>query len=285
MWHPSLLGLLLVAALGLSLIACSPVGLLNATVPDDDYSLESSLAYGPSDRQQLDVYVPQEQSEATPVVVFFYGGSWQRGDKEDYRFVGQALASRGVVAVVPNYRVYPEVRFPGFVEDAAAAVAWTKTNISRFGGDPNRVFAAGHSAGAHIAALLAVNERYLEAEGLKPEDLSGIVGIAGPYAFNPLKARSVRPVFEHLADPDQARPVTFAEGDEPPMLLLHGQNDRTVYRRNSELLSRRITEGGGKATYIAYPNTGHFKIVLAFAPPFRNGTPVLDDVIAFIESH
>ncbi len=285
MLHSSLLGLLLVAVLGISLVACSPVGLLNATVPDDGYALESSLAYGPLDRQQLDIYLPQDLGKVPQVVVFFYGGSWQRGDKEDYRFVGQALASRGVIAVLPNYRVYPDVRFPGFVEDAAAAVAWVKSNISRYGGDPNKVFVAGHSAGAHIAALLGLDEHYLEAQGLRPEDLRGIVGIAGPYAFDPLKARSVRPVFAHLADPDEARPVTFAEGDEPPMLLLHGQNDRTVYRRNSELLNQKITENGGQATYIAYPNTGHFKIVLAFAPPFRNGTPVLDDMMAFIESH
>ena len=270
--------------LSIGLAGCSPLTLLNATVPDDGYRVTTDLAYGPNPRHSLDIYLPGDAKEPSRVIVFFYGGSWKSGAKEDYRFVGQALASRGFLAVLPDYRLYPEVAFPAFLEDSAKAVAWVKQHIARYGGNPDAVFLAGHSAGAYIAAMLALNPAYLVNQGLAPQDFRGVVGLAGPYAFNP-RFPSIREVFAHLDDVEIARPITYADGDEPPMLLLHGLEDEEVFLFNSNDLAEQIRAHGGKAELKTYPDVGHFKILLALASIFRNFAPVLDDVTAFVDRH
>ena len=140
---------------GVAAAGCSPAVVLNALAPDG-LAREAGLAYGEGPSRRLDVYAPPAAGGPRPVVVFFYGGSWQNGKREDYRFAGAALAAEGFVAMVPDYRKYPEVRFPGFVEDGASAVAWARREAARFGGDPSKLWVMGHSAGAHIAALLAL---------------------------------------------------------------------------------------------------------------------------------
>ncbi|MBM3525100.1 MAG: alpha/beta hydrolase, partial [Alphaproteobacteria bacterium] len=170
----------LIAAAGLA--GCAGVnGLrtIETLTPAGDYTLDRDAAYGPSARQRVDVYRPRLSSTALPppTVVFFYGGSWRRGDKESYRFVGEYLSRLGVIAVVADYRLHPEVTFPAFVEDGAAAVAWASREAMALGGDPSRVFAMGHSAGAHIAVLLALEPRYLALRGMASERLAGVIGI------------------------------------------------------------------------------------------------------------
>jgi poly(3-hydroxybutyrate) depolymerase len=163
-----LLDILLVASLALAVLvllaACSPLTLLNGAVPDAASRATSGVAYGPLPRQRLDIYAPPDADRA-PVVVFFYGGSWRSGDRADYRFAGDALASRGIVAVIADYRLYPEARYPTFLQDAAQVVAWTQQHIGGYGGDPGRVFVAGHSAGGYIAAMLALDPRWLHRAG------------------------------------------------------------------------------------------------------------------------
>ncbi len=270
--------------LSLGLVGCSPLKLLNATVPDDGYRVTPAVAYGPNPRHSLDIYFPSNANEPAKVIVFFYGGSWKSGAKEDYGFVGQALASRGFIAVLPDYRLYPEVAFPAFLEDSAKAVAWVKQHIANDGGDPDAVFLAGHSAGAYIAAMLALNPAYLAGQGLGPQELRGIVGLAGPYAFNP-RFPSIREVFAHVDDVEIARPITFADGSEPPMLLLHGLEDEEVFLFNSSDLAEKIRAHGGKAELKTYPDIGHFKILLALASVFRDFAPVLDDLATFVDRH
>ena len=275
-------GRLALVSLAALLAGCSPVDLLNATIPTDGYSLAEGIAYGTGDRHRLDIYVPDDLVGPAPVVVFFYGGSWKRGDRGDYLFAAQALASRGFVTVVPDYRLYPEVRFPGFLQDSAQAVAWTQGSIAEHGGDPDRIFVMGHSAGAYNAAMLALDPRYLAAAGVERDALSGMIGLAGPYDFLPLDTRTTRQIFGDAPDLPATQPVRYATAEVPPLLLLSGADDGTVLPRNSESLARAVTEAGGSAELRVYPDIGHIGVVLALADGQRSRAPVLDDLVAFI---
>jgi len=218
-----------------------------------------------------------------PIVVFFYGGSWRQGERADYLFAAEALASRGYIAVVPGYRLYPAVRFPAFVEDGAKAVRWVLDHAAEIGGDPDRVYLMGHSAGAHIAAMLTLDDRYLAAEGIAVNRIRGTIVLAGPYSFYPSRTASVAPIFAHLTDENVARPIVFVDGNEAPMLLLHGGDDDTVFLYNTVDLTKAVRRAGGSIQYIVYPDVGHLGILLALAKPFRNIAPVLDDTAAFID--
>lgn len=269
----------LAIALGLTslLQACSPLATMNAVFVRDDPAAGRDIAYGPAPRQHLDIYAPPGATDR-PVVVFLYGGSWQSGERRDYRFVGTRLAEAGIVVVIPDYRLYPQVRFPVFVEDAAAAVTWTARNIARFGGDPRRIVVAGHSAGAQIAALVALDRRYLPAD-VRP---AGLVGIAGPYAFDPFEYDGTRAVFAGLQNPDAARPIAFATAGAPPTLLLHGRDDTLVLPRNSEMLAARLAALGVPAAYHDYGNIGHVGILLALYPGLSWLAPTAADTIGAV---
>jgi len=270
---------------GVVLAGCSPLALVNTLVPGDGYSRARDIAYGAGPRQRLDVYRGKKHSGRSPVIVFFYGGSWKHGQRGDYEFVGEAFTRRGFTVVVPDYRVYPEVKFPEFVRDAARAVRWTADNIGAYGGDPKRIFVAGHSAGAHIAALLALDARYLNAVGLDRGAICGLIGLAGPYAFDPLHTRGVRPIFAHLADPDTARPITFVDARAPPSLLFHGADDTVVLPLNSQRLARALARAGVPARLILAPDTGHVGLLLALARPFEDWAPVHGPIAEFVRAN
>jgi acetyl esterase/lipase len=224
--------------------------------------------YDPAHELALDVYPAQGVDVAAPVVVFLYGGSWQHGRREYYRFVGHALSARGVLVVVPDYRKAPRNRFPAFVEDAAAATAWVHANARTLGGDPRRIFVMGHSAGAYMAALLGTDDHYLLHWGMHPRQLAGVIGLAGPYDFAPtVDERIERRVFAGVADWPQTQPVHFVDGDEPPFLLLHGESDRRVWVANSESLARRLRAVGGPVTLKILPGVGHVGLVNGFYSP------------------
>ena len=253
-------------------IGCSPMSLVNGIAPDHGFKLERGVSYGPSERQQLDLYYPELSDPEAPVVVFFYGGSWRRGDREKYRFVGQALSSRGYLTVIPDYRLYPEVQFPRFVEDGAAAIAWVHENIAEA---KNGIILIGHSAGAHLAALLALDERYLQEEGLLDHAIRGMIGLAGPYGFEPEKFRRFAPIFETAHPPELSKPVSYARADAPPLLLLHGSDDRVVIPLHSKLLQERIVAENGQVERIEIEGVGHIAIVLALSEPFAHLAPTL----------
>ena len=270
------------ALLPVLLAACSPVDVLNATVPKDGYAVSEGLAYGPGPRHRLDVYVPDDLAGPAPVVVFFYGGSWKNGDRGDYLFAAEALVSRGYVAVVPDYRLYPDVAFPDFLDDGARAVRWVRESIAAYGGDPDRLFLMGHSAGAYNAAMLALDPDYLANAGIDRGAVRGVIGLAGPYDFLPLDTRTTRQVFGDAPDLPATQPVSFADGGAPPLLLLTGEDDTTVRPRNSESLARAMAAEGGEAELRVYPDLGHIGIVLALADGQRGRAPVLDDLDAFV---
>lgn len=262
--------------------ACSPLAALNAVAPKDGYVRYSGLEYGSLPRQKLDVYVPTEAKTPMRVVVFFYGGGWKSGERELYRFVGQALAARGFLAIIPDYRIAPQVEFPAFLADSAAAVRWARNNVASYGGNPRQLYLMGHSAGAYNAAMISVNAKYLAAEGVATDAISGVVGIAGPYAFNPLQYSSTRPIFTSAGSPEQAQVVTFVGPDAPPMLLLHGLDDGTVQPVNSRKMAERMRGAGNPVELIEYKGIGHYVIVLVLAAPFQGEGGIMDAAAAFV---
>lgn len=277
---------LLAVALPLVLAACSPLPFLNAIVPRSGYALTADIAYGSLPRQKLDVYAPSgiQTSELKPVVVFFYGGSWDSGDRADYRFAAEALTSQGFVAVVPDYRVYPEVLFPDFLDDAAKAARWVKDNIARHGGDPQRVFLMGHSAGAHIAAMLALDAEYLAKVKLAPKDFRGMIGLAGPYDFLPLKKQTLKTIFGPEEGRWRSQPINYVSGNNPPLLLLVGKKDTLVSPGNTERLAAKVESKGGPVKMIEYADYGHIEMVLKLAAPLRGDGAVLNTVTEVIRS-
>jgi acetyl esterase/lipase len=281
--------LTLTAALAFTVLGgCSGTAMLNAAVPRQTFRASTAIPYGSDARQKLDVYEPFEATAAAsphgrPVVVFFYGGSWQNGERGDYLFVGEALASRGFVAVLPDYRTWPEVRFPGFVEDAAAAVRWARDHAAEFGGDPSRIFLMGHSAGAHIAVLLATDGHYLAAQQMSKRDLSGVIGLAGPYDFLPLTDPVLKNVFPAPLRA-ASQPINFVNGDEPPMFLAAGKRDTTVDPGNTDRLAAKLRAAGDTVEVKHYPVVGHALLVAALAAPLRFFAPVLADSSRFIDA-
>ncbi len=268
------------------LSACSPATLVQAITPTGHFTLEDDVAYGDDPRQRLDVYIPRAPSAPTggaPVVVFFYGGSWQRGNRKLYAFVGEALSRVGFVAVLPDYRVWPQVAFPVFVEDGARAVAWAVAQAARFSGDARKVVVAGHSAGGHIAALLALDDHYLGAAGT-PGVLRGMAGLAGAYDFLPLTDPTLQALFATARSIDLTQPINFAHRSAPPLWLAHGTSDRVVLPRNSTHLAERTRALGGRAELALYEGYGHFDIVARLAAPLRPSSTLQQDLAGFVRS-
>ncbi len=276
-----------VAGLG----ACaSPVAVINAITPSDTHRLLPDLPYRPGSddpRQRLDVYQPLTPAGAapSPVVVFFYGGSWNSGDRKAYRFVGEALAARGIVVVIADYRLYPQVSYPTFLEDCALATAWTLREIGRFGGDAGRVLVMGHSAGAYNAAMIALDPRWLALQGLQPAALHGWIGLAGPYDFLPVDVPEVKPVFHHPNEPPDSQPLAHVADTAGSLRAFLGVSRRDTYvnpQRNSVRLAQALRDRGAKIELRWYENTSHLTLIGAIARPLRWLDPVLDDVVGFI---
>ncbi len=266
---------------------CNRFYMLDMMVPSTGYHRISDFAYGDLPRQKLDVYQPREARPNGIIVIFFYGGYWSNGEKSSYRFVGEALSSQGFIAVLPNYRLYPEVTFPAFVQDGAEAVKWVHDHAHDIGGDPQHIYVMGHSAGAHIASLLTLDPHYLGSVGLDRSAIRGFVGLAGPYDFA-IKG-DLRPIFglrsaTQPVDP-AAEPINCVDGHAPPMLLLQGSLDNVVDPVNATHLADRIKKIGGKVQVIFYPTLEHGGIVLALASPFRWLAPVLHDAGEFFLTH
>ena len=281
----------LLAAAAVLAGACAPLALINHLVPGDTYRAERDIAYGPLARQRLDVYLPQAHAaqagrSGAPLAVFFYGGGWTSGERADYLFAGEALASRGMVTVVADYRLYPEVRYPDFLADCAQVLAWARHNAVRLGADPQRIYLIGHSAGAYNAAMLAFAPEYLAAVGMRPADLRGFIGLAGPYDFLPLTRASSKQVFGYPDTPRSTQPIDHVQPGSgaylPPALLLTAADDSTVSPANSARLAARLRAAGGVATEISYPGLDHQRVVGALAAPLRGLAPVLDDIVAFV---
>lgn len=276
--------LLALFAAALALAACRPVDALNALTPDAGYRLESDLAFGDLARQKLDLYRPvRPASVPSPVIVFFYGGSWTGGARADYRFIGQQFAAQGYTVVIPDYRLYPDVRFPEFLKDGALAVRWVQDHVGEFGGDSARLFLMGHSAGAYNAAMLALDRRYADATGFDRRRIKGLIGLAGPYDFV-LEPGVVQAVFGEAPDYAQTQPVRFVSSDAPPALLLTGSADSTVRPANSYSLAAHLRAAGRPVTLKEYAGLDHIDLILECAEAWPSKTTALADILSFLKA-
>ncbi len=276
------------AALSL-LAACAPSATLNVLTPRSTYSVTHGVPYGQPDtqspRQKLDIYTPAQAAAdgGYPVVVFFYGGSWNSGERANYAFMGEALASRGVLTLVADYRLYPEVRYPEFLIDSALALSYGLKHAKALGGNAKRVFVMGHSAGAYNAAMLALDARWLKAVGHDPAELAGFIGLAGPYDFLPMTNVNTQPVFFHPNYPAGSQPGAYVSSAAPRSFIGAAKKDSLVDpQRNSVALAVQLKAAGVPTTLTLYDRVNHVTLAAAFSAPLRWLSPVLDDVAGFI---
>lgn len=277
---------LALGTVALSLAGCSSTGVLNALEPRFGVTVTKDLAFAPGPRGMLDVYRPPHADGRAPVVVFIYGGSWDEGRRQDYAFVGDALASKGFVTVIPDYRIYPEVRWPAFLEDNARAVRWAKDHAREYGADPKTLFLMGHSAGAYDVVMLALDKRWLAAVGMDPtRDLKGVVGLAGPYDFLPLHSEELKIIFGPREGRPATQPINYVDGRNPPVFLAADTGDKVVEPSNTTRLAAKVKAAGGEVEVRYYKGLSHALMVGVIAAPLRFLAPVLKDVTAFIDAH
>ena len=271
------------------LSACSGVKLYiaNSLAKTDAYQISESISYGSDARQTLDVYsvsgaTSAEQPTAN-VIIFYYGGCWgacTRFTKEDYRFVAESLVDDDTVVIVPDYQRYPDVLFPAMMSDASSVVEWAKSNVARYGGDPERLFLMGHSSGAHMAVMLALNKAYLPSDTYKR--IRGVVGLAGPYDFLPLTSRYQKKLFGPEENFPASQPINFVSGEEPPLLLLHGGRDWTVKEKNMVNLGKKIEDAGGRVQTKLYKKLSHTGIISVLSIPLRDSSTLREDIRTFV---
>jgi acetyl esterase/lipase len=271
-------------ALSIALVGCSSG--LNKLKPSSTFAVTDGVSYGPHVRQKLDIYRPVTQAPpgGWPVVVFFYGGSWHWGNRAEYTFAGEALASRGVLALITDYRLYPEGRYPDFLDDSAMATSYALREASTLGGNPQRVYVMGHSAGAYNAAMLALDDRWLKAQGRSPAALAGWIGLAGPYEFLPISNPQAQAVFNHPNYPPGTQPIDYVRRDTPRAFLGAALNDKLVEpERNTVAMAARLKAAGVPVTLKLYDNIDHVLLAASMAWSLRWMSPVLDDVAGFVK--
>lgn len=243
----------------------------------------ANVQFGPAPWQHADIYQPRHATGPVPIIVFWYGGAWTEGNKDDYRFVGTALAGLGYLAVLPNYRVYPQVRFPEFLDDAAEAVAWLQTHGGQYGGDPHRLVLMGHSAGAHMAAMLAINHRYLNRAGVDTRNIAGLIGLSGPYELAP-NTPSLHAIFAAPYTQHDWQVLPYVSPDAPPALLIQGADDQLVWVSNALHLADALRQVKVPVQLRVYPKRGHADTVAALSGVARFRSPTLADIDAFMRS-
>jgi acetyl esterase/lipase len=264
--------------------ACSQLEFLAANAPAvfGGYTRRTNIAYGPDRAHRLDIYEPDKSpGERRSMVVFWHGGRWSEGDKSQYRFVGAALAELGCATIVPNYRLYPTVKMPGFMEDCARAAAWA-ANYAHGIGNAERYFLMGHSAGAHLAALVALDPRYFSAVTAPVPHIAGVIGLSGPYDFLPLLEADLQDMFGPPELYPLSQPINFVRADAPPMLLVHGERDETVLPKNTLNFAAALRAKGARVTSRLYPGLAHGDTIAALSKVARKRAPVLAEVATFI---
>lgn len=260
--------------------ACSPLSVLSA-LSGTHIQQSTRYAYGDAPRQTLAVHLPQDARPNADVVLFLYGGRWQYGSKEEYRFAADGLAQSGFITVIADYRLYPDADWRDFLADSAAAYHWTENHVAGFGGNPRRIFLMGHSAGAHLAAMVALDKKLRQQAGIKRLPC-GLIGLAGPYDFLPINDADIKDVFKSANPLIETQPIYYVSSPMPPMLLLTGQDDVAVKPGNTKRMAAAVNKAGGKAQVIEYANVGHVDIMLAMAPILSGLAPTLQDTARFI---
>lgn len=259
------------------------LGLINLLVPKARASrrVASGLAYGVGPRHKLDFYAPRSSTGPWPLVMLFYGGAWDAGNRSYYEFAGRALAAAGFLVAVPDYRLVPEVEYPVFLEDCAEATAFAVSQAATYGGDATRIAVTGHSAGAYNAAMLVMDPRYLAARGLM-ESVKAFAGLSGPYDFYPFDVAISMRTFGAVPNPRATQPVNLVRPGLPRTWLGHGQRDTLVGKRNSVALALALRAQGVDVTECYYPELNHPGTLLALGGPGTRKVTVLADLTAFL---
>jgi acetyl esterase/lipase len=256
--------------------------MLSSLVSEGGLVVERDKAYGPHPRHTLDIYRAGRETPSSPLVLFYYGGGWTSGDRATYAFVGSALAANGVTTVVADYRLFPEVRFPAFCDDAALAYAWVHANVAGRGKRP--IILMGHSAGAHIAALITLDPVYRRAVASDYPAPAALIGLSGPYGFDPTTWNSTKAIFATAPSADKVRPVALAKNGGPPVLLIHGGADTVVEPVAAHMFEEALKKAQTPVIKRIYPNIGHSALIMTFAQPLRWRAPLLGDVLSFVRS-
>ncbi|MFM9423941.1 acetyl esterase/lipase [Variovorax sp. GrIS 2.14] len=284
----SLACVVLAALLTALLAACSPVKIVNGLVPTSTYRFEGDVAYGGAARQRLDIYKPlasaMAANAARPLVIFFYGGTWSSGDRAMYKFVGEALAARGVTAVIPDYGLSPDFRYPVFVQDSALATKWALDNAARLGADPKQVYVMGHSSGGYNAAMVALDDRWLADVGASPKQLAGWIALAGPFDFLPPIDPQVKAAFNWPGTPPDSQPIAHVSAAAPRTLLIATTKDKLVdYVQNTEQMASRLRAAGVPVQLREFNDLSHITLIGAVAKPLQwLGGPVLPPIMEFV---
>ncbi len=260
---------------------------LNAVWPGDSgvERVGDGITFSEKTGLKLDIWAKPDGTAKKPVIIFFYGGGWANGERTHYGFAGKAFATKDFIAVLPDYRKVPTVRFPAFVEDGAEAVKWVRDNISRYGGDPARITLSGHSAGAHIAMMLTLDQHYLSDLGVDPKIIRATVGLSGPYDFLPLDSKRSINAMSQWPRLEETQPIHFARADAPPIMVVTSTRDDTVKPRNAILLSEKLHSLGAYVDFRVYADLNHEEVVMGLSKPFRGKAPVLDTAAAFLKEH
>ncbi|MGI9423119.1 MAG: alpha/beta hydrolase [Hyphomicrobiaceae bacterium] len=245
-------------------------------------SIERGVLFGPHSRHQLDLYAPPVSREAyqRPILLFLYGGGWTSGERACYSFVGSAFAARGITTVIPDYRLYPQVRYPEFNHDATLAYRWIARNLMN--GTPRPVILMGHSAGAHIATTIAYDASYLQVPESGLPRASGVIALSGPYAFDPTTWPTTEQIFATAPDPHTPRPIFHVDSRSPSTLLIYGLRDTVVQPENARELQSKLQACGVAARLLEYRNLGHIGPITTLLRFSRWRAPVLRECLAFI---
>ena len=272
--------------------ALSALAIVNGITSNGGIGVSKDILYGDEPLQDLDIYYPKPLAQAMktnttikqdyPMVVFVHGGSWESGSKEEYAFVGQSLAQAGYVTAVINYRKAPEHVYPDYVEDTAQAIAWSYKNAKRFHANPERFAVVGHSAGAFNAVAAVANEDFLKPYGIKPRDITAVIGIAGPYSYDFRKFSSVT-AFAADATPDEVMPDRQIKGQQPPYLLLTAEKDKVVYATNTIKMTQALKAAGVTVQTSEIAGASHATSIGAMAPPLRWVNDVRAQVLSYLD--
>ncbi|MDO9336273.1 MAG: alpha/beta hydrolase [Caulobacter sp.] len=273
----------LIGLAGAFLAACTPARFLDSVFPDDAATtLIKDVSFGDNPRQKLDVYGPPGGAPGAPVALFVYGGGWSSGSRKEYQWAGKMLAAQGFVTIVADYRLTPEVSFPGFVEDVASAVRWAVDHTPDHGGDPSRIVLVGHSAGAYNAAMVALDPRYLKAVGVDRKRIKAFAGLAGPYYFPTLDGPILSRTFAGAPDNKVYQTIDYAGPGSPAAFLVAGDADKTVRPRNTERLAEALRKEGVEVESHLYPGQSHADVLLNLSRTFRGRSPEYGQLTAFL---
>lgn len=232
---------------------------------DLPYKSGAGLDAYEQERCKLDVYLPAN-STGFPTLVWFHGGSLTEGRKEDARLIARRLAEQGIAVVTPNYRLNPRASFPAYVDDAAAAVAWAIHEMPARGANPGRIFLGGHSAGAYLVWMTALDERFLAKYGCKPTDLAGLIPTAGQVVTHYTVRRE-----RGLAQPivvDDAAPLHYVKNNLPPLLVVWAEHDMAMRGEQNAFMVAALKDAGQKSVQsLVLPNRDHGTTVHKFGDP------------------